>query len=327
MLMPRKKLTHEEAQERIDRHGRGIVMVGDYVNAKTKTTFQCSEGHEWDAKPDNVMQGDGCPHCAGNASLSKEIWNERLKDRNIKMVGEYLGALTKTTFQCLENHTWNATPNSVMKGSGCPTCAIVSEEQCNERLSDRCIKVVGDYVNTNTKTTFQCLEGHEWETTPASVLHGSGCPTCATTGFDPTKPAILYYLRIDSVIEGTVFKIGITNNTVQKRFSNTDLDKITVLSTDHFDVGADAKDLEKLLLCVYQNRKHEGETILESSGNTEILTQDVRRLDPSTPQLTLEQIEANYETVFGKRKTNDDGQYHIQIAAYQCDNLQYSFYF
>ena len=310
-----KKLTHEEAQERIDRHGRGIVMVGDYVNIRTKTTCQCSEGHEWQARPSDVMKGSGCPHCAGQAPLSKEICNERLKDRNIKMVGEYLGANHKTAFQCLEGHEWDATPDNVMRGNGCPHCAVVSEEKCNERISDRGIKVVGEYVNTHTKTTFQCSEGHEWETTPSSVMDGRGCPTCANYGFDPTKPAVLYYLRIDSVVEGTVFKIGITNNTVQKRFSNTDLDKITVLSIEHFEVGADAKSLEQLLLCVYQNRKYTGENILESSGNTELLNKDVRRLDPSTPQLTLEQIEANYETVFGKRKTNADGQYQLKIAA------------
>ena len=39
-------------------------MVGELVNARTKTTFRCAEGHEWGARPTNVMSGTGCPHCA-----------------------------------------------------------------------------------------------------------------------------------------------------------------------------------------------------------------------------------------------------------------------
>lgn len=43
---------------------RNIELVGEYTNAKTKTTFiDHTCGHTWEVAPDGVMQGTGCPHC------------------------------------------------------------------------------------------------------------------------------------------------------------------------------------------------------------------------------------------------------------------------
>lgn len=43
---------------------RGILLVGEYINNKTKATFRCKYGHEWSSRPDNVVtRGSGCPHC------------------------------------------------------------------------------------------------------------------------------------------------------------------------------------------------------------------------------------------------------------------------
>jgi len=44
---------------------RGLRMVGDYVTAHTKSTFECADGHRWDARPDSVMHRSGCPFCSG----------------------------------------------------------------------------------------------------------------------------------------------------------------------------------------------------------------------------------------------------------------------
>ena len=68
------RLTKEQVNDRIV--DRGLVLIGDYINAATKTTFRCDKGHEWEASPDNVMNaGTGCPICAGNTLLTKEEVN------------------------------------------------------------------------------------------------------------------------------------------------------------------------------------------------------------------------------------------------------------
>jgi hypothetical protein len=44
--------------------GRDITLLG-YVKSKHgKTTFQCSNDHEWRTRPDYVAEGEGCPLCS-----------------------------------------------------------------------------------------------------------------------------------------------------------------------------------------------------------------------------------------------------------------------
>ena len=102
---------------------RGLRMVGDYVTAHTKSTFECADGHQWDVMPNSVLRGVGCSHCTKNAKLTKEIVNERISDRGLRMVGEYVNAITKSTFGCADGHRWDARPDSVMHRSGCPFCS------------------------------------------------------------------------------------------------------------------------------------------------------------------------------------------------------------
>ena len=54
--------------------------------------------------------------------------------------------------------------------------AKLTTEEINTRLADRGIKIIGEYTNQRTKTTFSCLSGHTWEATPHSIMHGGkGC--------------------------------------------------------------------------------------------------------------------------------------------------------
>lgn len=43
----------------------GLCLSEEYVNAHTKLTWRCSEGHIWEAKPNNIQQGKWCPECRG----------------------------------------------------------------------------------------------------------------------------------------------------------------------------------------------------------------------------------------------------------------------
>jgi hypothetical protein len=45
---------------------REIEIVGNYSSATKKTTFRCYQGHQWEAKLNNILHGHktGCPHCS-----------------------------------------------------------------------------------------------------------------------------------------------------------------------------------------------------------------------------------------------------------------------
>jgi len=274
-------LTKEIVNERIT--DRGITLLGEYMGAHTNTPFQCREGHTWSARPSNILQGKNCPHCDGQFPLSKEIVNERIAHRGLVMLGEYTNTVTKTLFKCSEGHTWEAPPGNVMGGNGCPLCYDknhpLTTEIVNERIADRGIVLLDEYVNNHTKRRFQCGEGHIWETVPAVLLRGGGCPTCAEPGFDPNESAILYYLAVTTDDGDTRYKIGITNLTVEQRFLAPDLARIRVVKIWRFAIGRVAAEREAEILFQFSGDRYFGPDILVSKGNSELFTHDVLELD------------------------------------------------
>lgn len=49
-------------------YGRGITLIGEVRSKHGKSDFECSNGHRWRDIPNNVAEGEGCPHCGvGNS--------------------------------------------------------------------------------------------------------------------------------------------------------------------------------------------------------------------------------------------------------------------
>jgi hypothetical protein len=42
---------------------RGIKIVGKYLTSEVKTEFECKCGYVWSSKPNNILNGQGCPAC------------------------------------------------------------------------------------------------------------------------------------------------------------------------------------------------------------------------------------------------------------------------
>ncbi len=97
---------------------------------------------------------------------------------------------------------------------------------------------------------------------------------------DYSKPAILYYLRIDAQ-PCPVYKIGVTARSVGERFTPADLEKITVLRTQRYRLGKWAKCAETQTLRAFTDDRYTGRDLL-SSGNSELFTRDVLNLDLET---------------------------------------------
>jgi hypothetical protein len=128
---------------------------------------------------------------------------------------------------------------------------------------------VEKYVNNKTAILHECLEGHQWRAQPTNILDGHGCPKCAKYGFDETKPAWLYYVKI-----GDYYKVGITNRSTIDRF---ELDwkhqEITILDERLYALGGDARNAERAILAKYPRVNLPGQ--LKSGGNSELFEYDV----------------------------------------------------
>lgn len=106
--------------------------------------------------------------------------------------------------------------------NGCPVCAGTFKRTSAERILQinalpniRFVKWASEYANNTSKAVCRCLlHGGEWTSRVHHLLIGRGCPKCAGSGYDRTKPATLYALRSEC---GTMVKIGISND-YKRRF-------------------------------------------------------------------------------------------------------------
>ena len=127
----------EEFAAEVARVAPGIELLGTYVNARTKVACRCKEcGHEWEASPNHVLRGAGCPKCAGTSRVSAEEFAARAAEcaPNVEVLTPYANARTRIECRCREcGNTWSPYPKSLLQGYGCPACG---KRASAKRLAD-----------------------------------------------------------------------------------------------------------------------------------------------------------------------------------------------
>ena len=177
------KLTIEDMRRTAAERG-GKCLSDTYVNANSKLTWQCSEGHTWEAKPGAIRHGSWCPFCAGVKKGNIDEMRAIAAEHGGKCLSKkYVNNTTKLEWQCSEGHRWQAIPKTIRKGVWCPTCAgvtpltIENMKSLAESRGGKCLST--KYVNSKTKLEWQCSEGHRWKATPSDVRQGKWCAKCA----------------------------------------------------------------------------------------------------------------------------------------------------
>ena len=213
--------------------------------------------------------------------LTNEIVDQRIAGRPIVRLGEYLHSMTPLLWGCTScDREWLATFSNINKGGGCPACSNnlpLTNEIVDQRLTARPIQRLSNFKQVAARMLWGCTGcGYEWEARFSTLNEGHGCPVCASSasgGFDPSKPAILYYLRV-----GNLYKPGVTNRTVAKRFPN-DMWQITIVHQWHYAKGADAYKREQNILSLFAEDLYTGPPVLVDNGNTELFTRDILQLE------------------------------------------------
>lgn len=108
----------------------GRCLSDAYVNNHTPLTWQCAEGHQWQAIPSAIKRGGWCPVCAhahtkprapGSLDLMQQIAAKR-GGRCLSAV--YVNSATPLEWECGQGHRWKARPNDVKnRNAWCPVCA------------------------------------------------------------------------------------------------------------------------------------------------------------------------------------------------------------
>lgn len=121
----RKTHTIEQMQAfAVSKAGRCLSQV--FVNVKENLLWECSEGHQWKANADNIVNGGKwCPICAGNREKTLEDMQKLAAERGGQCLSTtYQGVNKKLLWECQEGHSWETIPSVLIRGGWCPECSI-----------------------------------------------------------------------------------------------------------------------------------------------------------------------------------------------------------
>ena len=313
-----KPLTVAKFIERANaKHGqRYDYSEVNFKNVEDKATIICPEHGPFEQRVMTHLKGFNCPRCgresvAGKLGHSLERFIEDAKkahgDKYDYSEVEYKNALSKVKINCPVHGAFHQTPSSHVRGIACSKCSdlIAADKRrlSTEEFIARAREVHGDkydysradYVTSHGKVEIICPEHGSFWQSPATHTMGNkaGCPGCAVSGFDQTKPALLYYLAVVTDGDETLYKIGITNLTVHKRFPSVDLARIRVVKTWSYEMGSAAAKREIEVLKEYADDLYTGPDVLAGAGNTELFIRDVLELDSAEDLKSFKQWTQN----------------------------------
>ena len=118
---------------------------------------------------------------AGTKSLFEEIKQIAVDKGGKLLTMNYMGSKVKHSFECANNHKWEANLYSIKKGSWCKKC---NKDEKLGKLKTFALEKNGEclsseYFSVVDKLTWKCKLGHIWEAKPSHILNGTWCPNCA----------------------------------------------------------------------------------------------------------------------------------------------------
>ena len=172
----------------------------DYIDSQTKVCIICPEHGEFWQSPNSHLNGKGCKKCGTERSHDMQRKTSEQFILEAKAIHgdkydysktEYVNGRTKVCIICPEHGEFWQSPNKHLLGQGCKKCSrkIISLEQSlsKEEFIERAKLIHGnkydyskvDYKGYEEKVKIICPIHGEFEQTPDSHLHGSGCRMCS----------------------------------------------------------------------------------------------------------------------------------------------------
>lgn len=196
-----KKLSNEDIDLYLLSNNRQIQRIGEVNGSRIKIDWKClvvNCSNIWATTTDNIKAGYGCPKCSGCNPTTNENMDQWLLDnkKSIKRIDDVSRALDKINWECLAlncNYKWEARPNDIKSGYGCPQCTgkvRLTNNIVDQWLIDnkKLIKRVDNIKGTHTNINWICLNtncNHIWSATPGSIKNGErGCPKCNLPGYN-----------------------------------------------------------------------------------------------------------------------------------------------
>ncbi len=111
-----------------------------------------------------------------------------LLEKTFIMSGQYVNITTNVEFSCqVCDNIWVASPANITKGTGCPACAKikqnesirVGEDDFLKSIQGTNISLLSGYNKLGAAALFSCDNCcHQWTTWPFYIKNGAKCPNC-----------------------------------------------------------------------------------------------------------------------------------------------------
>ena len=136
-----KRQTNDEFLRKFDEKNldsKTIKIHSKYNKSSEKVLCECLTcRHMWYARPDKLLQGQGCPKCHKSYKRTTEEFIDEMKsvNDNIEILGDFVSVDTPILCRCKKcNSQWSPIAYTILHGSRCPQCTI-------SRGEENCIKV------------------------------------------------------------------------------------------------------------------------------------------------------------------------------------------
>ena len=171
-----------------------------YKGSNKKIDIICPIHGLFQQKPNNHLQGQGCPQCGKIKSTTKLTTEEFIQKANLKHNNRYdysktnyINSATKIVIICKKHGEFEQTPHNHLKGQNCPKCAKEELRQRQQKSTSIFINEVNtihnnkydyskvEYINNKTKIEIICPIHGTFKQIPSDHLRGKGCPHCKTS--------------------------------------------------------------------------------------------------------------------------------------------------
>lgn len=175
----RARLTIDVAQHVAEERG-GRCLSTSCLNSHDRLTWQCHQGHVWEALFYAVKNGgDWCPICP--VAVLESLALTLVKSRG----GSVLSGLpttskrTKLLLLCAAQHKFERCIYNLQMGAWCPQCTRgwADREYCERLAESRGGAFLSQFDSPTAKYRWRCGEGHEWLATPRYCAL-TWCATC-----------------------------------------------------------------------------------------------------------------------------------------------------